>query len=117
MSEFDITAMRNRLFALRDELEALAKTGEEFSAIVELDQSRVGRLSRMDAMQAQAMAHASSQRREKRLRNIAAALARIDRGDFGLCIECEELINEKRLTLDPTAERCIDCASKTERRE
>jgi DnaK suppressor protein len=106
--------MRDRLLKLREELQAIAATGDEFAAVVELDQSKVGRLSRMDAMQAQAMAKASGQRREAMLRNIEAALKRIDDGDYGLCRDCDEPINPKRLEFDPTALRCIDCESKRE---
>jgi len=103
-----------RLLALRQELEEAKDASSESAAIVELDQSKVGRLSRMDAMQAQAMAKASVQRREALLRNIELALKRLDAGDYGLCCDCEEPINPKRLEFDPTALRCIDCASKSE---
>ena len=106
--------MRDRLLKLREQLRAIAATGEESAAVVELDQSKVGRLSRMDAMQAQAMAQASGQRREAMLRNIEAALKRIDDGDYGFCRDCDEPINPKRLEFDPTALRCIDCESKRE---
>jgi len=105
---------RDRLLALREELESIAATSGDSAAVVELDQSKVGRLSRMDAMQAQAMAQASSQRREAMLRNIEAALNRIDDGSYGLCRDCDEPINPKRLEFDPTALRCIDCASNLE---
>jgi len=105
---------RDRLLALRAELESIAETGDESTAVVELDQSKVGRLSRMDAMQAQAMAQASSNRRQTMLSKITAALKRVDEGDFGLCRECEQLINPRRLEFDPTAIYCIECASKEE---
>jgi DnaK suppressor protein len=105
---------RDRLLALRRELETIVATSGDSAAVVELDQSKVGRLSRMDAMQAQAMAQASAQRREAMLRNIEAALNRIDDGSYGLCRDCDEPINPKRLEFDPTALRCIDCASKLE---
>ena len=107
---------RDRLLALRAELEAVAKTGDESAAVVELDQSKVGRLSRMDAMQAQAMAQASAQRREVMLRKITAALARIDKDEYGDCVLCDVAINEKRLDFDPTATLCIDCANRSEQR-
>jgi len=106
--------MRERLLKFREELEAVAVTSEESAAVVELDQSKVGRLSRMDAMQAQAMAKASGERREAMLRNIEAALKRIDDGVYGLCRDCNEPINPKRLEFDPTALRCIDCESNRE---
>jgi len=105
---------RDRLLELRKELETVADASAESAAVVELDQSKVGRLSRMDAMQAQAMAQASVQRRELMLRNIEAALKRLDAGDYGSCRDCEEPINPKRLEFDPTALRCIDCESKRE---
>jgi len=110
-----VKRMRDRLIALRTKLEAAAESAEGSSAIVELDQSKVGRLSRMDAMQAQAMAQASDQRRDATLRGIAAALKRIDDGEFGICQTCDERINLKRLEFDPTVLLCIDCASKAER--
>ena len=106
--------MREKLLKLRAELQAIAESGDESAAIVELDQSKVGRLSRMDAMQAQAMAKASGQRRELMLRRIEAALKRIDNDEYGYCKECDEPINPKRLEFDPTADLCIDCASAAE---
>jgi DnaK suppressor protein len=106
--------MRSRLLTLRDELDAVAQTGRESAETVELDQSRVGRLSRMDALQAQAMAQASGRRREEALRNIASALARIDSGEFGICQACHEDIARKRLEFDPAARFCIECAARSE---
>lgn len=106
--------MRERLLQLRTELQAEAAAAEGSADIVELDQSKVGRLSRMDAMQAQAMAQASGLRREATLRRIAAALKRVDEGEYGVCLECGEPINRKRLEFDPTALLCIDCASRAE---
>ena len=100
--------------ALRAELQGLVACSAESAQIVELDQAKVGRLSRMDALQAQAMAKASSQRREQMLIQITAALTRIDNDEFGYCRGCEELIPIKRLEFDPTSTRCVDCASAAE---
>lgn len=86
-----------------------ADTAED-RAPVELDQTQVGRLSRMDAMQQQAMAEAQSRRRTGRLKAIAAALKRIDQDDYGWCDECGDQIPIGRLKLDPCATRCVDCA-------
>ena len=44
------------------------------------------------------------------LRQIDAALQRIDLGTYGLCEVCEEPIAEKRLDVLPFATRCIECA-------
>jgi len=68
----------------------------------------------MDAMQAQAMAQASVRRRDVTLRNITLALARIDSGDYGICLTCDEVIHPKRLEFDPTVQLCIQCASTAE---
>ena len=106
--------VRNKLLELRAELLAAAEAGKESAAVVELDQTKVGRLSRMDAMQAQAMAQASAQRREQTLRQIDAALKRIDDDEYGYCLKCDEAIHPKRLEFDPTVTLCIDCASKAE---
>ena len=82
--------------------------------MVELDQTRVGRLSRMDAMQAQAMSVETGRRRRQQIRDIQAALERIDDGDFGDCLECGEGIAPARLTINPGARLCIDCAEALE---
>jgi len=102
---------RQQLLELRAELAALVATGDAAAQTVELDQTKVGRLSRMDALQAQAMSMATNHRLEETLRGIAAALKRIDRGDYGECRACGEYINSKRLEFDPTARLCIGCAS------
>ncbi len=112
----NVETMREKLLSLRAELEAVAAIGDASAEVVELDQSKVGRLSRMDAMQAQAMAQASVQRREQMLRQITAALGRIDHDRYGDCQSCDEPINEKRLDFDPTATLCIDCASESEKK-
>ena len=77
---------------------------------VELDQQSVGRLSRMDAMQIQAMAQAVEVRRQGRLQLIEAALRRLEDGDYGYYVDCGEKIPVGRLSIDPTISRCIDCA-------
>ncbi len=106
----DVEQARARLLALRDELEGLSATGDEAAATVELDQTRVGRLSRMDAMQAQAMSLEAQRRRATTLARIASALQRIDAGAYGDCLRCEEAIDPRRLAVDPAATLCIACA-------
>jgi DnaK suppressor protein len=48
-------------------------------------------------------------RNTSRLREVRAALLRIDTGEFGVCVECEEDINPKRLAAVPWATSCIAC--------
>ena len=95
-------------------LESVVATGKEAAETVELDQTRMGRLSRMDAMQQQEMSKASNQRRQIKLQQITAALTRIENNDYGYCLECEEDINPKRLDHSPTSTFCIECASAKE---
>lgn len=114
MLEADFHKLREKLLRLREQMESTSQTSDELSAVVELDQARVGRLSRMDAMQAQAMSQAVSRRRQAALAGITAALARIDNDKYGLCKSCEEPINPKRLEYDPTAVMCVSCAESIE---
>ena len=51
------------------------------------------------------------------LAKISAALARMDSGDFGICIECGIPIDEGRLKAYPYALECIDCATMDERKK
>lgn len=77
---------------------------------VELQQDSVGRLSRMDALQQQAMAQAQERRRVQERARIDAALKRIDAGDWGYCLTCGEDIAEARLRHDPSVATCVGCA-------
>lgn len=90
------------------------EVGKEATQIVELDQTSVGRVTRMDAMQGQAMAIAANQRRQIELQKVEVALKRIDQDVYGYCLQCDEKISEPRLKLDPASSLCIDCASKKE---
>jgi len=108
--ETEMETYRALLTERRAELLALAEGSSGSRRPVELDQSRVGRLSRMDAMQDQAMALETARRREVELQRIDAALKRIDEGEYGYCLTCGEEIAGKRLKLDPATPVCIDCA-------
>lgn len=107
----DDAAVRAMLLARKDELEGLIASSKESRAAVELDQSRVGRLSRMDAIQGQAMAIETDRRRALELIRLDSALARLDAGEYGACVRCGEEIAAKRLNFDPAVTLCVDCAS------
>ena len=62
-------------------------------------------------MQGQAMAQASERRRQQRVALIKAALVRLDEREYGFCLECGDEILQGRLKADPTATRCVSCAS------
>ncbi|MEM7250293.1 MAG: TraR/DksA family transcriptional regulator [Pseudomonadota bacterium] len=114
MNDADQRTFRTLLLARREELQELATINADASQTVELDQARVGRLSRMDALQGQAMAQASEGRRRRELAGIDAALARLEANEFGFCLRCDENIAIERLRVSPTATLCIRCASSSE---
>jgi len=107
---------RQRLEHLEEVIRADKTTHAEDEAAPELDQQRVGRLSRMDAMQQQAMAVALGRRRDIQLKRIQGAYTRLDEGTYGQCAKCGETIPEERLDIDPTAFFCVKCAAEAELR-
>lgn len=106
----DIDEMKRRLQAERERLLGESAGDKASRRPVELDQASVGRLSRMDAMQVQAMAQESERRRQRRLHQIDAALGRITEDEYGYCVSCGEEIEAKRLMSDPAAASCVGCA-------
>lgn len=110
----DINAMKKRLLDRRKELEHVIESRAETQTESELDQQRIGRLSRMDAMQQQAMEEETGRRREQELDRITSALQRIEEDEFGYCSVCEEPIAPKRLENDPATPVCVQCAGKAD---
>ncbi len=106
----DLKTAKKRLGALKEELNGLSSLSADSRDPVELDQQSVGRLSRMDAMQQQAMSNATEQKRKNDLIRIEAAERRLRDGDYGNCDECGEEIPDGRLAIDPMAEMCVGCA-------
>ena len=113
--DIDLEYFKKRL---NERLEAINETQERQkneTAPVELDQGRVGRLTRMDAMQQQAMAHATARLADLERQRIQSALGRMQSGDYGYCIICDEEIAEGRLQFDPSILTCIVCAKEADR--
>lgn len=111
MNETKIAQYRNQLAQMLNDLNTEDDLGHQAQATVTLDQQSVGRLSRMDALQQQAMAKATQSRRDANKTRINAALRRLKEGEYGYCLECGDDIPEKRLNFDPAAPTCISCAS------
>lgn len=107
----DRTHFRELLLQRRSVLQRATETGGEAAETVELDQSRVGRLSRMDALQGQAMSQEAQRRREQELLRIGQALKRVAAEEYGDCLRCGEEIAAGRLQIDPAATLCIQCAN------
>jgi len=112
MNDAELEKLKQQLLDLRLELQTLEDASKENSKPVSLDQTAVGRLSRMDAMQSQQMALETARRREQKLFKITAALRRIEFDEYGYCLGCDEEIDIRRLFVDPTHSRCVKCADK-----
>jgi DnaK suppressor protein len=106
----DRNRLRGQLEALEAQLADPADGAAAELAPVELDQQSVGRLSRMDAIQVQAMAVATEQRRKAELSRVKAALERLDTDEFGYCEICGKEIAPARIEHSPAASTCINCA-------
>ncbi len=109
--DIDLTAFKQ---LLKERLAALTAGNEAADTPVELDQTRIGRLSRMDAMQQQAMTQATRRLADQEKLRIKTALARIEDGEYGYCVHCGDDIPEGRLRFDPSVPSCIDCAREAE---
>ncbi|MGV6803717.1 MAG: TraR/DksA family transcriptional regulator [Ruegeria sp.] len=111
MNKSELQEFETLILSRLAELEQNSAAGQDAQSVVELDQQAVGRLSRMDALQNQAMAKAQQSRRDLEARRLATALDRITEGEFGYCEDCGEEIPHGRLKLDPAAGKCVSCAS------
>ena len=92
-----------------EELTAEDVLGQSAQKTVELDQQSVGRLSRMDALQSQAMAQAQQRRSDAHKQALQAALRRLAEDEFGYCMECGDKIEEARLLANPVVLKCVSC--------
>jgi DnaK suppressor protein len=106
----DTAEFRALLHARQTELRELSDISAQARGAVELDQTSVGRVSRIDAIQQQSMALASERRRAHEQQRIKSALARMDHEEYGYCISCGEAIPEARLRFDPSIATCVSCA-------
>ncbi|PRQ08345.1 TraR/DksA family transcriptional regulator [Enhygromyxa salina] len=100
--------LRAKLRALDEELLQLIEQTAEGAAPVDLDEP-IGRLSRMEAMQQQAMTAANRRASERRREMIQLALSRLERGEYGECQSCEEPIGFRRLDARPETPLCLIC--------
>ena len=105
------TELGIRLQEELDKVVAEMSSLREGAGVVELDQTSVGRLSRMDAMQQQAMSQELRHRAQYRFRRINAAMERQTDGRYGRCCDCAEWLSLERLRVDPAAPFCADCQS------
>jgi len=114
-TDLDIKKFKMILESMREKAEKLSKSTTESRKPVELDQTKFGRVTRMDALQFQAMQLEIERRRTLEIKQIDSALQRINIGDFGYCVNCGNEINFKRLENNPLTPACIECANLSEK--
>ena len=110
LTDKQLNEFRGHLLKQKQELLEMAITASDAADVVELDQTRQGRLSRMDALQGQAMSQAMQERRQLQIKQIDRALQRLDDNEYGYCLRCEEEIARQRLEYNPAVTLCIKCA-------
>jgi len=110
MAFIDVEDLRVSLERKRTELVQILRTREG----IEIEKSA----DQMDEIQYASerdLAIRNVDRESKLLRQVSAALRRIQDGSFGICIECESQISSRRLAALPWALRCIQCESAADR--
>jgi DnaK suppressor protein len=116
LSKIELNAIEDRLKTLHQSVEQSLSMARENAATVILDQSSVGRISRMDAMQQQAMASVQRERMLIQQRRLSAAIQRKEAGTLGMCCQCELTIPMDRLLNDPATPFCADCQEEIDER-
>lgn len=109
MDHLPVDQFKQALLKLKQQILEAQTAPSKSEDFIELDQAKVGRLSRMDALQTKALHDELERRRDWQLQRIESALARIGRGAYGLCLRCNEQITSRRLESDPAATLCFDC--------
>ena len=111
LTEEECAQLQIRIVALLDEHQEFLRNEKE-RGVVELDQSRMGRLARIDAIQNQQAAKKQVRRIEKEILVLIVAEKRLrrDPDNFGFCIDCDERIPLQRLLYRPFERKCVPCA-------
>lgn len=109
MTPAQMQKFKQAMLATRAELEALDAGAKGETQPVELDQSSVGRLTRMNALQGHEMALEEARRRQQQRAEIDGALRRIEAGEYGNCFACGDAIDRRRLEIAPATTRCVKC--------
>ena len=116
LTEAQLVDLREALKGLARELPVVLADSSAGARPVELDQTSVGRVSRMDAMQQQKMIEAGRHSARTRLQQVRSALRRVEDAEYGECAGCGEDIGFARLSARPETPFCLACQERRERR-
>ncbi len=110
MTKLELKKFTATLAARASELEGLIRNRE--AAAIETSADALDQIQHAVERE---LALGTLARESSGLRETRAALRRIDEGSFGICMDCEEEINLKRLAAVPWAARCIACQERADR--
>lgn len=111
MGTDDLEHFKTLLEIQAEEIRALLADSDSADDSIEVNNA-IGRLTRMEAIQAQAMSDEGRRRQAARLPRIEAALGRITDASYGVCTRCGKEIPRGRLEIMPEASMCVECASR-----
>ena len=115
LSEKQLGLLHSALISLEAQLEEQLQQAESAAAPVQLDQTLLGRVSRMDAMQQQSVAVSTRQHAQITLKKVRVALQAYEQGDYGYCRRCDEPIGFGRLQAQPESSLCLGCQSQLDK--
>lgn len=110
LTERQISALTDELETQLKKLEKSMRITDEALKPVELDQTAVGRLSRMDSMISQGMAQGLRDRELAKLHLLRDALGRLQAGTYGICSTCGGTVAFERLMVFPESTTCSKCS-------
>jgi len=110
MTKSELKKFKTTLAARESELEGLIRNRE--AAAIETSADALDQIQHAVERE---LALGTLARESSGLRETRAALRRVDDGSFGICMDCEEEINLKRLAAVPWAARCIACQERADR--
>jgi DnaK suppressor protein len=112
LSESQLEELRSELERQLKKLQRSMRTTNRVMKPVQLDQSSVGRLSRIDNLQTQGLTAGLQAREQAKLGQIQEALMRMAGGTYGTCVICGEPVAFERLMVFPEAPNCGACAGR-----
>lgn len=114
MNEQTMTTYRQSLLARRDSLVGQVQQAEMHSRERDSEATQDPADMAANAYNKEVLVSMSKNDRQL-LTMVESALARMEQGEYGLCTNCEQPINEKRLAAIPWARLCLRCQERAER--